>query len=471
PYMAPEQLLGQPCAASDLYSLGIVVYEWLCGERPFRGNEAEVVAGHLKSAPPSLRAHNPRVSPLLEEVVMIALSKEPDQRYPSARDFANAFKMALEDKRPTVPLPALTLPASNGHTPTKPASTGKSSRLSRRTVLTAVAGGVLVAGAAGGLAWYASTQFQSRAGGTTVPTTTATKVPPGTTLQIYRGHQDVVNTVAWSPDGSYIVSGGDDKVARVWDAATGKDRFLYSQHAGVVSSVACSPDSLYVISGSYDGTTQVWSAKDGKRSNLQSYAAQKITSVAWSPNRDRAAYAGAGGKVILFEAPSGKEVLHYASRANYTYAIAFSPDGTMVAIGSGGTDEPVQVWNIVNNRKLISYSLNANPVYAVAWSPDGKLIASGGYDKTVHVWKVATGESVFKYQEHQDVVNAIAWSGEVLASGSNDGVIKLWNAANGATLSTFSEHTGAVRSIFWSPDGTRVASASADKTVRVWQVG
>ena len=93
-YMAPEQIQGQPRPASDQYALGIVVYEWLCGERPFNGGVTEVATQHLALPPPPLRSKVPNISPAVEDVVMTTLAKDPGQRFGSVRAFANALENA-----------------------------------------------------------------------------------------------------------------------------------------------------------------------------------------------------------------------------------------------------------------------------------------------------------------------------------------------------------------------------------------
>ncbi len=95
-YMAPEQIQGHPRPASDQYALGIVVYEWLCGQRPFNGGITEVATQQLVLAPPSLRARNPAISPAVEEVVMTALEKDPNHRFASTRAFAAALENAAK---------------------------------------------------------------------------------------------------------------------------------------------------------------------------------------------------------------------------------------------------------------------------------------------------------------------------------------------------------------------------------------
>ncbi len=93
-YMSPEQLGGVPEFASDQYALGIVIYEWLCGSRPFTGTFTEIAMQHLHSAPPPLRDRQPELSPAIEQVIMRALAKDPQQRYASILDFARAFEAA-----------------------------------------------------------------------------------------------------------------------------------------------------------------------------------------------------------------------------------------------------------------------------------------------------------------------------------------------------------------------------------------
>jgi serine/threonine protein kinase len=96
PYMAPEQIRGKPRFASDQYSLGIVVYEWLCGVRPFEGSAWQIANQHLSASPPPLREKDPSLPEAVEEVVLKALAKNPEQRYVSMQMFAQAFERASQ---------------------------------------------------------------------------------------------------------------------------------------------------------------------------------------------------------------------------------------------------------------------------------------------------------------------------------------------------------------------------------------
>ncbi|WP_376795298.1 serine/threonine-protein kinase [Thermogemmatispora sp.] len=113
-YMAPEQLAGQPQFASDQYALGVVVYEWLCGECPFRGSPAEVLAQHVHAPPPSLRQRMPTLPPALVAVVERALAKQPEARFATVLEFVRAYEQALGRTlrpRPQVSRPLIERPS------------------------------------------------------------------------------------------------------------------------------------------------------------------------------------------------------------------------------------------------------------------------------------------------------------------------------------------------------------------------
>jgi eukaryotic-like serine/threonine-protein kinase len=118
-YMAPEQLQGQPRSASDQYSLGIVAYEWICGDRPFKGSFTETYSQHLFVPPPSLREKIPELPLAVEQVVMKALAKEPQQRFASVQEFAHALEQAcrMTYSIPS-PLPPIVAPPGQPSQPT-----------------------------------------------------------------------------------------------------------------------------------------------------------------------------------------------------------------------------------------------------------------------------------------------------------------------------------------------------------------
>ncbi len=108
PYMAPEQQRGYPCFASDQYSLAVIVYEWVCGVRPFQGTASGLASQHMHAPPPSLREMLPELSETVERVVFKALAKVPGDRFEHIQMFADALHEAVQPPPNTVvPVPSI----------------------------------------------------------------------------------------------------------------------------------------------------------------------------------------------------------------------------------------------------------------------------------------------------------------------------------------------------------------------------
>lgn len=379
-YMAPEQIQGKPRLASDQYALGIVVYEWLSGVLPFDGTVLEVVAQHLASSPPPLHGRVPMISPDVEQVILRALAKDPHQRFESVQKFAEALEQSSSEHVPTVQQPQ----AHSIHF----------------------------------LKWPHE------------------PLHPAIPLYTYQGHVAPVSALAWSPDGTSIVSAGVDKTVQVWDVISGKCIHIYYGHVAPVAAVTWSPDGAHIASGSWDKTVQVWRASNGEH------------------------------------------IYTYREHTELVSAVAWSPHGTSIA--SGSWDHTVQVWYATSGVHHCTYRGHSEPVYAVAYSPEllssiprrETHIASGGHDTSVQIWDVDTMSHYFNYSGHATSITALAWSPDStrVASGSADGTIQVWDAATGKHHYTYGGHSSQVSALAWSSDSTRIASSSWDKAVRVWQV-
>ena len=527
-YMAPEQIQAQACSNSDQYSLGVVVYEWLSGTRPFQGTFTEVAVKHTLVSPPSLRKIVPAIPAEVEEVIMKALAKDPAQRFASVRDFAIALQQTCrqeplppgQPQRSTPPFPATLAPtsdilASPGRPPVEeaaprsnqdaaatdlftaselpslaasaskeqppssletsaldqPLATPQSSQLphrgiSRRTLLRGLAGVALVSAVGGGIVLL---KYAQGAGQPVSPSSPAFKV--GTTLFTYHGHSDWVWSVAWSPDGKRIASASGDETAQVWDATNGDHLIRYTGHSDSVYSVSWSPGGGRIASASYDKTVQIWDPTFGDHFYTYTGHTNWVWTVAWSPDERRIASAGGDNTVQVWDAVDGSHVFTFRGHSAPAHAVAWSPDGKRIA--SASADGTVQVWDPVYGIHLYTFQPYFTSIWSVAWSPDGKRIASACDNKTVQVWDAANGDHLYIYYGHTDFVYTVAWSpdGKHIASAGDDRTVQVWDATNGTHFYQYTGHSRSVRTVAWSPNSKRIASGSWDKTVQVWQVG
>jgi eukaryotic-like serine/threonine-protein kinase len=416
-YMAPEQLQGKACPASDQYALATVVYEWLSGERLFSGSFIEVATQHVLVPPPSLRNKLPTFPLAIDQVLQKALAKSPDQRFASVLEFARAFEQVCHAE------------ASKQYA-SAPVPLGKLFTTYRKHSAAVLK-----------IAWSPDgKKIASASADKTVHIWNPTSKTP--TL-IYRNHSKPVSAVAWSPDGSRIVSGSWDTTVQVWNVKTGRKLLTFRGFSQEVSSVAWSPDGKIIACGSLDTTVQVRQADSGSRLFMYSGHTGPVHAVVWSPS-------------------------NYPSPSEGGWRIA-SASGAAV---NADVDNTVQIWNALNGDNPLIYHDHYYFVNDVAWSPDGKKIASASADTNVQVWNVSTGSNILTYRGHSNKVNAVAWSPNStrIASASDDRTVQIWDATTGETIFTYQGHTKEVSSVAWSPNSTRIASAGFDGTVHVWNV-
>ncbi|MCU1548874.1 MAG: hypothetical protein JWO29_1825 [Arthrobacter sp.] len=282
------------------------------------------------------------------------------------------------------------------------------------------------------------------------------------------GHQDWVNSVAFSPDGGRIVSGGADGTLRLWDAATGQAiGEPLTGHGKTVTTVAFSPDSRRIVSGGAEGTVRLWDA-DTSRSVGQPLTGHRgwVNSVAFSPDSRRIVSGSDDDTVRLWDADTGRSVGQpLTGHRDWVTSVAFSPDARRIV--SGGADGTLRLWDAAG----APMTGHENWVWSVAFSPDGRRIVSGGSDATVRLWDTDTGRAVGEPMTEDGRVTSVGFSpdGARVVSGGADGTVRLWDADTGRSVGQpLTGHEGQVTSVAFSPDGRRIVSGSEDRTVRLW---
>ena len=518
-YMAPEQIQGRIRRASDQYSLGVIVYEWISGTLPFTGSQTELFAQHQFAVPQPLYEKVPGFPSAIEQVVMKALAKEPENRYSRVQDFADALEQAVlqqalvvepsvksfsnarsfSEAAPTLPsvLPAI-MPAPSAASPPPqisipvvpaPSQSQTSSQNISRHIITrrkVLQWGVVIGIGAATVttvvefALHVLASSQPSFSNNLPPHHTPVSTPPFGTLLYspYINHPFDVFSVAWSHDGKHIASGWSDYVARILDATTGKIVSQYSKHTNFVKTVSWSPNSIFIASGSHDKTVRIWNAISGIDVLTPPYTGHSapVRSVSWSPNGTFIASGSEDHTVRVWNATTGIDIFNSISLSTghngTVYCVAWSSDG--IHIASASADSTVKLWNIQTGQNTFTYRGHQKGVRTVAWSPNGQYIASGSEDMTVRIWDAATGTDILlaPYKGHNGAVYTIAWSsdGKRIASGSAkpDKTVQVWNPTTGGQAQLFRKHQDDVWGVSWSPDGQYIASGSFDYTVQVW---
>ncbi|OGR44441.1 MAG: hypothetical protein A2X35_06945 [Elusimicrobia bacterium GWA2_61_42] len=245
-------------------------------------------------------------------------------------------------------------------------------------------------------------------------------IPDGIEIQTIPAHEGDVRALAFDPDGDVFASAAWDKNVKIWRTADCSTLASASKHAGPVNCLAFSPDGKFLYSGSDDGTIKVFSSPKCWLENTLEPGIGDIKALAVA-----AGMLAAGGVELQFlELPSGKLLKDNDSYVYGVKALAFSPDGKTLAVGTG-MEKRLEIWNAEKLEEAGSVK-DSDWVNCVAFTPDGKRIVTGG--SAVKVWDPVSGACLKTYEGHADEIHAVDVSpdGKYIASASNDKTVKIW---------------------------------------------
>ncbi len=275
------------------------------------------------------------------------------------------------------------------------------------------------------------------------------------------GHRGFCASVAYSPDGRWIVTGGtQDNTVRIWDAVSMREMRVLSESRGRIRCVAVSPDSRWVAAA-WDNQVRVY---DFGTWEVSSQFDASATCLGFVPGRDWLAVGCYEGALQRWDLLSGRIVDSIELDADCR-GIAHSADGSMVFVA---TAKSVSARNIAGGREEVAWPLVG--VNSIAVFPDGKRIAVGLEDGTVRVLDMTSKEEVACLDGHTEMVQCVVVSadGQTVASGSDDRTILLWDMAWLKPVQCLRGHQSQVFGLAWSPDGDTLASCSSDTTIRLW---
>lgn len=313
-------------------------------------------------------------------------------------------------------------------------------------------------------------------------------------IAMVQNHTAAIESVALSPDGSFLASAHHDGIIGLWDMQTRMQLRTLQDPEAAVQSVAISPDGRFLASGAGD-SARLWDVRKRKQIAVFKKRYTIVGSVAFSPDGRVLASVDAGcirlwdtrrkkavgllgqepprrgtgfwdrmySKWILREDP-----IDWQPHVSIIQAIAFSPDGTLLA--SGGIDNTLRLWNVQKRQEIYTQEqTKSGNIFAVAFSPDGKTLASAGNYDEVHLWDVIKQELVATLNAHHWIKTlAFSLEGRFLAAGVNDGKIHIWDMKTRTSVTVLDEFAMSVNSLIFSHDGKSLVAGSLDGTIQIW---
>jgi WD40 repeat protein/tetratricopeptide (TPR) repeat protein len=516
-YMAPEQAAGRVMdigPATDVYALGAILYELLTGRPPFRGETAidtirQVLDG--EAVPPRALIHT--VPKDLDTICLKALQKPPHRRYASAEAMAEDLRRHLDGEpilaRPIGPVERLTKWVRRRPTTAALIGTGALAAVvvvalgiysyvavtkraieaenARQAAKAAMEEGVrrmvrldVATGSRflddqddlGSVLWFAEAlriepdgPDRERMHRIRLAAVLA-RCPVPAQMWVSEG---LLTASGFDASGTLAITAGDDGMARVWDAATGRPAGPPLRHGAAVKFAALAPDGKHAVTCGTDGTFRIWEVATAAPVYSAPLAVQ-FTGLAISADGAKVAVCGAAGRVRVWELPSGKDVSRMTSAfTDRTTGIVFSPDGTKYLVGS--VDGTARVYETATSQPVTPPLKHAAAVLAVAYAPDGKRVATASADGSTVVWDAATGAAMLPVPiKHGGEVTAVVFSpdGQRLATAGLDRTAQVWDAATGRPVGRPVQHNSGIQLLTFSPDGRRFVTGSDDNTVRVW---
>lgn len=524
-YMAPEQFLAARSAdaRSDVYSLGVVLYEMLAGRLPFQGDAAEIVRQVLHDEPPPIRRSSAGIPPDLEAVCLKCLEKSPERRYATAGELADDLRRWLR-REPTLARPTGTLVRAAKAVRRRPALAAAAmvaviaaaavvsvNLLRQRQVSqmearfsrleTAADQQQTLAVRAGDtnrrLLYIASIRAAHQAwreGDVARLTETLRRYADGTPDADLRhfewyhlnylarvphralpGHAGEVYAVTYSPDGRLLASGAKDGAVRLWDAETGELLATRKEHASCINSIDFSPDGEVFVTGSCDRFIKLWSVRD--RQVIRTLPAQ-------AAEVDCCTFVD-GGKLLISLSRGLPQAEGFPLREARIWDVATwsvrtdwpppqqpvvwmswaRPGRTLVTYGHG----LATVWKRRDGGWAVAHEFALDEPFGGFCSPDEQMLLVPGWPSRLRTFRLPDGAEV----NHQDArgtgVKYVAFSPDGTRYATCAESLRVWHATSGAEQYRFCTPSD-IWHAAWSPTGESIATAGADGVVRIWEL-
>ncbi|MGD0840616.1 MAG: protein kinase [Candidatus Acidiferrales bacterium] len=529
-YMSPEQIRNQPVdIRSDIYSLGVTLFELLSAHLPFESeSDFQVMSDHVSTPPPLPTRYYPYIPPGVEKAALEALNKDPDQRFQTCEAFGAALEHpsgvadVRADVRQTVtPIPIPTPTPTPPPRPTSaPAQGGWLDQIKSQAVAPTPGAPTPVPLTQTQPTWPPPDPLMqtqptwppqpgAQAPVPTPPPLTISAPPEKkrspwlyVTLGVVGGilvlfailfvigliynhlnSNSSNSTTGTSSDTSTSTSTGTSTSAggNIYSNPTGSTtsttpsapsfvaKQVLTAQAGQIWDTALSSDASMLVSGEDDKTIKLWNLATNDVRTL-SRQDGPILGVAMTPDGQQVASASRDNSLFTWNTANGNALMKFPGNFPL-WTVAYSPDGSVIA--AAGDGKTISMWSLPSGKYLGAMQDTGGQINRIRFSPDGRLLAGGGDDDIVYLWSVADQSEVAELKSHTSNILSVAFSpdGSHLATADAKGNIYLWNVGTGtlAPSKMFASNDGAaVNDLVFTPDGNYVISASDDKNIGVW---
>ena len=497
-YMSPEQARGLKGIdrRTDVYALGVMLYEILTGRTPFIGDTAvELLLKAIKDevTPPSrFVATTDRA---VENICLKALARQPKDRYASAEAFAKDLARWLkgEEVRVVPPRPrkvfrfgafglsisvaigaaaavllVIGRPDVGGTSRSRPEADRRVAAARPRSAAARPAAGVPAPADEAGSDQTAN-DLERRIAQATKQAEEKTRAELEAKNQAGKAELAAAQREAETARKELAELRQAQELLAAAPAPASPAAAVAPPAAVPAEAVTDAEEDSAPRSGRVTPAPNGASPAAWTRAVLPGHA-DLVIAAAFSPDGKILATGGRDLAVKLWDPAEGRLLATLEGSKSWVFAVAWSPDGRRLASVSARPDPVVRIWDVAGRKILRVLEGHTVSVMGVAWSRDGRFIASGGGDRTVRLWDPETGRELASLTGHAGMVRAVAFSpdGKTLASAGFDGTIRLWDVGARKERRSLTGHVKSVKAVAFSPDGVRLASAGEDGTVRIW---